>query len=123
MTATETTATIVGVPPSVARIGRRSIAHGAAFDMTLFGPHPPCADGKQDGELEESRENACKGPIQLVWMVNKILPVAQLAEPSPSPSRQAGWGRRYGNRFRLAHHLLHHRGKLDGVAAKGTTWN
>jgi hypothetical protein len=28
------------------------------------------------GELEESRENMCKDPIQLAWMVNEILRLA-----------------------------------------------
>jgi hypothetical protein len=38
--------------------------------LPLVGPHPPRADGEQDGQLVSARAK-CKGPIQLAWMVNK----------------------------------------------------
>jgi hypothetical protein len=57
----------------------------------------------------------CLGPIQLAWMVNKIALLATHRRKSASPSRRAGWGRGCVAVVGLAHHLLRHRGKLDGV--------
>jgi hypothetical protein len=59
----------------------------------------------------------CLGPIQLAWMVNKIALLATHRRKSASPSRRAGWGRGCVAVVGLARHLLHHRGKLDGVGS------
>ncbi|HEX5447082.1 MAG TPA: glycosyltransferase family 39 protein, partial [Pirellulales bacterium] len=77
-------------PIRLVRIGGRDGELEVA-GQTDRRPHPACLDGESDSG----------------WLVSPI--------QSSSPSRQAGWGR--GNRsfLRLADHLLHHRGKLDGV--------
>jgi hypothetical protein len=62
----------------------------------LSGPIRLVRIGEPDGELRGAGGRARQGPIQLAWMVNKIR-VDRLAYQSPSPSRQAGWGRGTGD--------------------------
>jgi hypothetical protein len=71
--------------------------------------------GEQDGDLESVRGED-KGPIQLVWMVNKAAVGYSLAwNLLHHPGKLDGVVD--GSRLAaLAHHLLHHRDKLDGAA-------
>src|SRR5690242_18929234 len=54
-------------------------------------PHPDCLDGEEDSLTLDDRRG------------------------SPSPSARGGWGRDRAAFSRLAHHLVRHPGKLDGV--------
>jgi hypothetical protein len=105
--------------PAVHRVWA-SVTGAGGLDVALSRPHPPCADGERDGELASRLQEMSKGPIQLAWMVNKIRRRRYPPQKSPSPSRRAGWGRVRCYLGRLASHLFHHPGKLDG-AKSGTS--
>ena len=51
-------------------------------------------------------------------MVKKWIGARVHSPPSSSPSRQARWGRKVESQWtRLAHHLIHHPDKRDGVSS------
>ncbi|HQX51878.1 MAG TPA: hypothetical protein PLR25_18305, partial [Planctomycetaceae bacterium] len=74
------------------------------------GPHPARLDGAKDGELAAPPRTE-RGPIQLVWMVNKI-PAATSYDRLHHPHKADGVPNS-GDRS-VAVHLPLHPGELDG---------